>query len=414
MPMPLSSVEETDRYMSLDVLRGVAVLGILVMNVQSFSMVLAAYFNPVALGPPSAADFAVWTATHLFADQKFITIFSMLFGAGVLLMARRVEARGGSAGVLHYRRMAALLLFGLLHTYLLWHGDILVTYAICGALVYPARSLASRELLIAGAVMASVASVLAIGGGLTLESWPAADKELVRRVFQPNADEIAMETAALRGGWWDQWPIRSAYTHSYLTIELWILSVWRVTGMMLVGMALLKLGILTGERPRRFYVHMAAVGFGLGLPLVAWGLARNIAANWSLQYAFFTGAQWNYWGSILMALGWTGLVILWQSGRMRELVFRVVAVGRMAFSCYILETLICTTIFYGHGLGLFGRVTRPWQIAICVVVWALLLIVAPFWLRHFRFGPLEWLWRTLTYGRVEPIVRRAASSAPVI
>jgi uncharacterized protein len=415
MPMPLSPVDETDRYLSLDVLRGAAVLGILVMNIQSFSMVLAAYFNPVALGPPSPADFAVWAATHLFADQKFITIFSMLFGAGLVLLTRRVEARGGRPAVVHYRRMAGLLLFGLLHAYLLWYGDILVTYAICGALVYPARTLKPRPLLIAGVLMASVASFLAIGGGLTMESWPAEDKEMVRQVYQPDADHIARETAAFRGGWSDQFPVRAEYTRDYLMFELWIFSVWRVTGMMLFGMALLKLGILTGERPRRFYMGLAAAGFGLGLPLIAWGLTRNIAANWSLQHAFFVGAQWNYWGSMLVALGWIGLVItLWQSDRAPGLVGRLAAVGRMAFSCYILETLICTTIFYGHGFGLFGRVTRPQQIVICVAIWALLVLIAPVWLRHLRFGPLEWLWRALTYGRAERIVRRAASSTPVI
>jgi uncharacterized protein len=408
--MPLSPVDETDRQISLDVLRGAAVLGILVMNIQSFSMVLAAYFNPVALGPPSPADFAVWSATHLFADQKFMTIFSMLFGAGLVLLTRRVETRGGRPAVVHYRRMAGLLLFGLLHAYLLWYGDILVTYALCGALVYPARTLKPRGLLIAGLLMASVASFLAIGASLTMESWPAEDTEMVRRVYQPDADHIARETAAFRGGWSEQFPVRAAYTRDYLMFELWIFSVWRVTGMMLFGMALLKLGILTGERPRRFYAGLAAAGFGLGLPLIAWGVTRNIAANWSLQHAFFAGAQWNYWGSMLVALGWIGLVItLWQSGRVRELVSRLAAVGRMAFSCYIFETLICTTIFYGHGFGLFGRVTRPEQVAICVAIWTLLLLIAPVWLRHFQFGPLEWVWRALTYGRARPILRRAAS-----
>jgi uncharacterized protein len=412
-PMALLPVAETDRYIALDVLRGAAVLGILVMNIQSFSMVLAAYFNPTALGPPTPADFAVWTATHLFADRKFITIFSMLFGAGLLLLTHRVEARGGRPAVVHYRRMAVLLLFGLLHAYLLWYGDILVTYAICGALVYPARTLAPRGLLIAGLLMASMASLLAIGGGLTLDSWPAEDREMVRQVYQPDAHHIARETAAFRGGWWDQFPMRAAYARNYLLFEFWIASVWRVTGMMLFGMALLKLGILTGERPQWFYVGLAAAGFGLGLPLVAWGLTRNIAANWSLQYAFFAGAQWNYWGSMLVALGWIGLVIaLCQSGRARAIVRRLGAVGRMALSCYILETLICTTIFYGHGFGLFGRVARPAQMAICLGVWTLLLLIAPFWLRHFRFGPLEWLWRALSYGRTEPLVRHAAS-APV-
>ena len=123
------------------------------------------------------------------------------------------------------------------------------------------------------------------------------------------------------------------------------------------------------------------------------------------------GSQYNYWGSVLVSLGWVGVVMLaCKSGRLAPATAPLAAVGRMAFSNYILQTVICTTIFYGHGFGLFGRVSRVGQIAIVIAVWTVQLIVSPIWLRHFRFGPLEWLWRSLTYRRVQPMIRSEAVS----
>ena len=133
---------------------------------------------------------------------------------------------------------------------------------------------------------------------------------------------------------------------------------------------------------------------------------RSRAAGWQLPEAVFLAPQWNYWGSLLAALGYIGLLMtMWKAGMMRGLTARLAAVGRTAFSCYILETLICTGVFYGHGLGLFGSVDRLQQLILTVAVWFVLLLLAPLWLRRFNYGPLEWIWRTLTYGRVASIRR---------
>ena len=175
---------------------------------------------------------------------------------------------------------------------------------------------------------------------------------------------------------------------------------------MLLGMALLRSGVLTGRRTRRQYALQAAIGLACGLPLVAWGLYQFQAVNWRLPDSLFIIPLWNYWGSILVALGYIGLLLtMWKAGVMRGIVSRFSAVGRTAFSGYILETLICTTIFYGHGLGLFGAVDRLQQLILTVAVWIVLLVLAPMWLHRFRYGPLEWLWRTLTYGHRVPMRR---------
>ena len=407
-------VAESERLQALDALRGFAVLGILVMNVQMFSMPYAAYFNPFALGQPSSRDLAVWSIAHVLADQKFMTIFSLLFGAGVLLQAGRMADRGVNPSAIHYRRMVWLLVFGLLHAYLLWHGDILVLYAVCGMLVYPARRLSARTLLALGLGALTVGSSIALAAGLSMDAWPPGAVREFNDSWKPPADEIAAETAAFQGGWMSQLAWRAAYSSEAQTSDLFFWGIWRAGGLMLAGMALLKSGVLTGARLPAFFARLATAGFGLGLPLVGWGVARNHATGWNVRDGFFLAAQWNYWGSLLVALGWIGLLLtLWRSGAARGAMARLAAVGRMAFSCYILETLISTTVFYGHGLGLFGRVDRLGQMVFTVAVWIVLLIVAPLWLRRFRYGPLEWLWRTLTYGHAEPLAsgRKTAASS---
>ena len=177
---------------------------------------------------------------------------------------------------------------------------------------------------------------------------------------------------------------------------------------MLLGMALLKSDVFTGRKTRRQYARQAVIGLAGGLPLVAWGLYQFQAVDWRLPDSLFRIPLWNYWGSVLVALGYIGVLLtIWKAGVIRGVALRLASVGRTAFSCYILETLICTTIFYGHGLGLFGSVDRLQQLIITVAVWIVLLILAPMWLRRCRYGPLEWLWRTLTYGHVVPISRDA-------
>src|SRR5213592_2296511 len=159
-------VAATERIVPMDVLRGFALLGILVMNIQSFAMVGAAYDNPTALGDLHGANFVVWLLSHLLADQKFISIFSMLFGAGIVLMWQKAESSGAGPTRLHYRRVGWMILFGLLHAYLLWYGDILFIYGMCGLFVYLFRRKSPRTLVSSALVLAAIGSLVAIGLGL--------------------------------------------------------------------------------------------------------------------------------------------------------------------------------------------------------------------------------------------------------
>src|SRR5688572_16445940 len=379
------------------------------MNIRMFAMPLSAYVNPLALGQPSPRDYAIWSTTQLLVDQKFMTIFSLLFGAGVLLLTARIAQRGARPAAIHYRRMIWLLVFGLIHAYLLWHGDILVLYALCGLWIYPARNLAARRLLAVGLTVLAIGSALSLMSGLSMQFWPPEQVRLISDDFwSPPPARLAGEIAAFRGGWLAQLPWRASYALEFHTFELFFWGIWRATGLMLLGMSLLKWKVITGERSPQFYARLAIAGFCVGLPMAAFGLWRSHSTGWNVRDAYFLNSQWNYWASVPIALGWIGLFLRWwQSAVARALVARLAAVGRMAFSCYIAETLICTTLYYGHGFGQFGATDQVSQLLVTLAVWFVLLGAAPLWLARFRYGPLEWLWRSLTYGRVEPLSRRA-------
>ena len=405
-------VAEAERLEAIDLLRGVAVLGILLVNMQWFAMPNAAAVNPYALGDPSHTELTIWSAIELFAESKFITVFSLLFGAGVVLMTGRLEGRGVSPGRVHYRRMTWLLVFGLVHAYVLWHGDILVLYAVCGMLLYPLRHRSVRTLATLGIAALAVGMLSSLAGQLSWPSWPDEVRGEWLAYWQPSVVAIAAETAAFKGGWLAQEPWRAGFSAEFHLQDMFFFDLWHVGGLMLLGMALLKSDVLTGRKTRRQYAVQAGIGLVCGLPLVVWGLYQFEVVDWRLPDSLFIIPLWNYWGSVLVALGYIGLLLLiWKAGVIRGIALRLASVGRTAFSSYILETLICTTIFYGHGLGLFGAVDRLQQLLLTIAIWIVLLILAPVWLRRFRYGPLEWLWRTLTYGYRVPMRRDAHESA---
>ena len=390
------------RIASLDVLRGFAVLGILVMNIQAFSMPEAAYLNPTMWGDLTGINLAVWFLSHLLADTKFITIFSMLFGAGVCLFADRVEARRGKAAALHYRRMFWLFVFGLAHAYLLWIGDILAPYALCGCLVFLFRNSQARTLACAGVAVFSVSTLLYLFIGIASlqEVLPQEVVAALRTSWAPSEFQRLSEVEAYRGSWLEQQPVR---VEGSLGLHLYAFPfhlLWRCAGMMLVGMALYKWGVLSAARGDRFYRRLALVGIAGGSAPIIVGTWLNFATGWSWPHSTAFWSQLNYWGGVVMALGYVGAVMLvLRRGWLPGLQTRLAAVGRMAFTNYIAQTLVCTAIFYGHGLGLFGGALR-WQQALIVgAVCAAQLWWSPIWLRNFRSGPLEWLWRRLTYGR---------------
>lgn len=376
------------------------------MNIQSFAMPLAAYVNPTAYGDLAGANLWIWIVSHVFFDQKFITIFSMLFGAGIVLMASRA---GDDAAQLHRHRMGWLIVFGLAHAYLLWYGDILFAYAVCGLLVFPLRDRGPRFLLVLAAALIVIGSLATVAFGLSMASVPPT--EAAFDSWNPSAETLAREIDAYRGGFVEQLRFRVPEALEFQTLYMILFGVWRVCGVMLLGMALFRLDVLTARRAARVFAALAAGGFAIGLPLVIEGVRQNFAHAWSPGYAMFFGTLWNYWGSVAMAIGWTGLLLLLlRLGWLSVAAGALAAVGRMAFTNYILQTIICTTIFYGHGLGWFGSVDRTGQILLVIAICALQLAISPIWLRHFAYGPLEWGWRRLTYGGIRNTAHRMQDS----
>jgi uncharacterized protein len=397
-------VTPSERIQSIDVLRGFAVLGILIMNVQSFAMIQAAYINPTTFGDLTGINRLVWILSHVLADQKFMSIFSILFGAGVLLFTMRAEEKGFRSGRLHYRRSLWLMLFGILHAYLLWYGDILFTYGLCALLAYLFRKVRPGRLVIIALAVIAVPSLLFAFFGWSIQFWPEEAYQQNITQWSPTAEQIDEEVMALRGGWLDQMSERLTAAIATQTFIFLIWYGWRAGGLMLLGMALLKWGVLSAERSRRLYLSLVGLWLVIGLPLIIGGVITNSANEWTYDYSMFFGWQFNYWGSLFAALGYIGVVMLvsksgWFSGLKR----RLASVGRMAFTNYLMQTVICTTIFYGHGFGLFGKLERWEQVLVVLGVWVFQLVVSPMWLRYFRFGPTEWLWRSLTYLKLQPM-----------
>lgn len=391
------------RIVALDALRGAGILGILAVHIQTFAMPLAARSNPTAYGDLGGFAGAVWLGTYVLADGKFIAVFAMLFGAGIAMLAARREAAGLSAALPHYRRMTALGLVGLLHAYLLWYGDMLVAFALCGALVFLHRDLSPARLIVAGVVFLGVAPLVS-----SAVAWTSPEL-VAHAALSESPEAIARELATYRGGWLLQQGHRAPTAWEFQTSYLVFRGVWQTSGLMLLGMGLFRLRVLTGERPGRWYLALAAGGFGAGIPLMLAAVRRSFAHSWDLHDRMLVGVHLDYWGNLLVGLGWLGVVLLFHR---RGLVpHAVVAVGRTALSNYLLATLLCTTVFYGHGLGLFGTVERPGQLVVVAAIWTVQLVASSWWLRRFAAGPLEWGLRWATNGRPGPIKLTAAQPA---
>lgn len=430
--MPVSASE---RFNSIDTLRGIAVLGILVMNIYGFAMPMAAYSNPLAYGGTEWFNIGTWYFTHLFFDQKFMTIFSILFGAGLVMMSTRADARGVKYAGIWYRRNFWLLLIGALHGYLIWFGDILFSYALMGMLIFPLRKRKPRRLIIVACLMLPVAPLFSYAGGVyvdklqvsvaaieqvqdsgaalseeqatTLEEWEAMSvfmgppEEQVRRDIEAYGSNSYADIVVHRAPM-----VIGMQTQGIVAFLL-----WRVGGLMLIGMALMKLSVLSAERSIAFYRKMMLAGYGIGLPIMLYSIYFVTAHQWDHIFMFRIGMLPNYIGSIFVALGHIAVVMLVvKTGVLTKLMRRFAAVGRMAFTNYLLHSIILTTVFYGYGFGLYGQVPRLWQMAFVVVVIGLQMIVSPLWLRHYRFGPAEWLWRSLTYWRLQPMRREMIST----
>jgi uncharacterized protein len=387
----------SERIVSLDVLRGFALLGILIINIRLFSMPELALLNPHAYGDLTGANYWVWLLGHVLAEGKFITLFTFLFGAGVVLFTGGSERNGRSVRRLYYRRSALLVAFGLGHAYLLWYGDVLFAYGVCAFVVVAFRDRSVRSLFVIGTLLYAVPSVIEVLSGLTAGSAAISDS------WQPAESVIRAEIEAYRGGWLAQMEHRVPSSFRRQTAGLLGYTGWRVSGAMLFGMALFKSGVLGNDRSSGFYTRLIVGGAVVGLGTVLAGVAYIRANDWSAGAALFW-RQFNYWGALPLAAAYSGAIVRYCRWRPDGTETKALAaVGRTAFSNYLLQTVLATSVFYGHGLGLFGSVSRTEALAVVVGIWALQIPLSVAWLRRFRFGPMEWLWRVLTYGRRQPL-----------
>ena len=417
----MDSPATATRYESLDAIRGVAVMGILAMNIVAFALPFPAYANPAAGGPPGAADIATWFFNFIFVDSKMRGMFSMLFGASTLLVIDSAAAAGRSAAGAHYSRMFWLAIFGLVHFYLIWFGDILFLYAMCGLLLFLVRNLSVKALLlwsipfflIGIGLPGSLWTSLAMAQAGTLPPEVAASmKEALAQMnadMGPSTPAYAKEMALYLGSYSG---IVAHRTGDMAGDPLFFLSLflWETMGLMLVGMALFKSRMLTGEWDAARYRKWAIICFLVAAPPLAGLAVYQMEAGYDAVAIFGSTIVLSIPFDTLMTVGWAALIMLLIKTRASDAVrSRLAAAGRMAFTNYLATSIVMTTIFYGYGLGLFGSVGRLPLYLFCFGMWAAMLLWSKPWLERYQYGPLEWLWRSLSRWRVQPMKKAAAA-----
>ena len=382
-------VATQDRLFTLDVLRGAALLGILLMNIVNFGLPSAAYQNPDLWGGNDAPNLAAFAIHWIFFQGKMRGLFSVMFGAGMVIFMERAAARDNSvrAADLYCRRMLWLMAFGIVHSWLIWSGDILYSYALCGLLLFPLRNLSPKALFITGgAALLAWQVFISANGFLMLSTRNAA--------VAARAEEVAGRTLTK-----EQQEARKAWDLP-LYGDVW--------GMMLIGMGLYKLGVLQGTRSRPFYLRMALIGYGIGVPLNAFTTYAMISSHYEIITIYMANMP-HQLGRASVALGHAAvLLLLAREIRWRWLTSPLAAVGQTALSNYIATSIICALIFFTPGLGLIGQLQRYQLYFVVAGVWIFNLAWSPWWLRRYFFGPLEWCWRSLTYWRRQPMRRSAA------
>ena len=416
------STDAGRRIVTLDIIRGIAVMGIFSVNVVAFAMIEAAYFNPAAYGTRSSADLFVWGANMLLIDGKLRSLFSMLFGASMLLVIERAEAAGESGWWVHARRMVVLLAFGLLHYFFIWSEDILTLYAVAGLIAFLFRRKASERLIGIGLVFLVLHMLLFAGfifhmyGVQAAALAPGATDQAIKEwneslgSMAPTAAAIATDKAIYLGSFpafashqLGTWPQLIAQTIVLLPDTI---------GLMLLGMAGFKSGFLTGSWDDRRYRQIAVWGVLVGLVGGAGVIAADVASSFDVVTVMGAFGMADTPFITAMAVGYAALIIL-LSRRLGPLWRRVAAAGRCAFTNYLGTSLIATFVFYGWGLGLYGSVSR-WQAWLLVpVVWAIMLLWSKPWLERFTYGPFEWAWRSLSRGKLQPMRTRLPQAAAV-
>lgn len=408
-PARLAPVSGRDRITTIDVLRGFALLGILIANMRYFSHPVSTPFEVTATSP-LWYKLAFWLE-GVFVNGKFYPLFSFLFGLGFAVQLMRASERGRKVTGTYLRRLLILLGFGVVHGTLIWAGDILTSYALIGLLLLLFSRLSARGLAIAAALVLGLQIAMVAAGGIQVyrvAQAPAAHAEQLARQQANHEQQQTLlkdaETAYRTGSYADTVPVRvKEYTGVLGALGFYGL---QVLGMFLLGAWVGRRGILAEpERYRGSFRRFLYAGFGLGLPLAV------VYATWTLGVDFAAGVSWqmivafglNILAGLGMVFGFVGAAALLMQSRARRLLEPLADVGRMALTNYLMQSVVCTLIFYGYGLGRMGHWGFGAQVLLTIGLYAFQIGFSNWWLARFRFGPLEWLWRSLTYLRPQPM-----------
>ncbi|MYC26066.1 MAG: DUF418 domain-containing protein [Gammaproteobacteria bacterium] len=406
------------RIESIDVLRGWVVLGILTINIILFALPFSVARNPTIFGTYEGVDVFTFVFSQIVFEGAQRTIFSMLFGAGVLLFIERLAAdeRHTKVGRLYYRRMIGLMVFGLVDMYLLlWFGDIIFLYGFVGLFLYFLRNVSTKTLLTLSGILL-VISTLLFGGLQAFKVHmlePGIDRALekvergeeldmleieyleIHNEFVDVEDQILPEIEAKQQGYFSAYPYVLEMINLIQWLNLPTYSFWDVVLMMMIGMALYRLRVFDGSRTVRTYLTMALLGFGIGISINVYEVHATLSQNYSIA----SQIQWTYHlGRLAMAFGYIGTIMLvCKVGVLPRVRSSLAAVGRMALTNYLVQSILCLIFFILFGF--FGQLRYHELYFVVLVIWALQLLYSPLWLKRYQYGPAEYLWRRWTYGR---------------
>jgi uncharacterized protein len=429
---------QKERIVILDSLRGFAILGILLMNIPSFGLPGIGH-DPSVLNE-KGINYATWFVINLFPDGTQRALFSMLFGAGIILFVRSVEKKvpGIRAADYFFRRQLWLMVFSLFDVFvLLWQGDILLDYALWGMVLFTFRNLSPKALLIAAGVclllmlarenrdfykdkkIISRGEIVAALDTTKVKLSPKQKEQLGAMTDFKERSSLEKKTKRMQTGlrktgrsnYEDLYEFR---TDNYIDdlVQFLFFWLWDVLLFMFLGMAFFKMGILTGQASIKIYWWMFIVGLGLGLFLSYLRLQPVIKYNFNwFEYTKHVAVEYYQLARVLRSIGiFGGIMLLYKSGAFKWLFAIMRPVGQMAFTNYLVQSLLCGLFFYSIGLGMFGRLERFEIYYVVAGVWVFEIIFSHIWLRYFRFGPFEWAWRSLTYWKKQPMKKNVDES----
>lgn len=433
----LQSVNITERIRALDIMRGIVLLGILLMNINGFGLANA-YNNPTVAGGSTGLNLYTWMTTNLFFEGTMRGLFSLLFGIGMyILLSRSKEREAGVEGPdIYFRRLTWMLFFGLVHGYLLlWTGEILYDYALMGFFVYSFRNMEPKKLIMIAAFLISIGTFWQImdhrmnvtmmdnvtsaqvskASGIALTNDQADATKSYEEIQRKKSPEYIQEyNQKMQSSYFTIVKHLAPKNMESDTSWFYKYDLWDILSMMLIGIAFFKWDIFSAKKSYRFYGLLAVLGYGIGITINYYELQIVLNGNFSIL-AFSKADTTYYLGRLAVALGHIGTIMLFAKlPVLKWLKFRLAAVGQMAFTNYIMHSVICMFVFTGVGFGLFGKLQRYELLYVVFCIWIFQLIVSPIWLKYFEFGPLEWLWRKLSYLQNPPFKKKIASAQEVI